>query len=228
MTQAHRPKSHEVEEKILEAAEAAFAQKGFHRATIAEIAALAELGEATIYNYFKNKEELLFRIPVERTREAVRLLDNHLEGIKGALNKLRKLIWFFFHYWESHPNFSFIIQLMWRVNKNYFHMDPQDWRHKLIGYIPAIIEEGQKEGVIDPNLSVRLCRDLILGIMEGTLTRWLLRRSEWSLTANADAVADIVIRAIKTQPMESRVINFSIKEMKVFIGKRGKNDEHKS
>ncbi len=45
--------------QILDAAAQVFAQKGFHRATIREIARTAGIAEGTIYNYFRNKEDLL-------------------------------------------------------------------------------------------------------------------------------------------------------------------------
>jgi len=40
----------------LKAAENIFAQKGFHEATISDIAKKAEVFEATIYDYFSSKE----------------------------------------------------------------------------------------------------------------------------------------------------------------------------
>ncbi|MBN1135405.1 MAG: TetR/AcrR family transcriptional regulator [Anaerolineae bacterium] len=46
-------------EQILEAAAAVFARKGFHQATIREIAELADVAEGTIYNYFADKRDLL-------------------------------------------------------------------------------------------------------------------------------------------------------------------------
>ncbi len=49
--------------QILQAAAKVFARKGFHRATIAEIARIAQLSEGSIYNYFRSKEELLVHIP---------------------------------------------------------------------------------------------------------------------------------------------------------------------
>jgi AcrR family transcriptional regulator len=52
----------EREERILEAAAAIFSQKGFHRATIREIAELADVADGTIYNYFADKRDLLVAI----------------------------------------------------------------------------------------------------------------------------------------------------------------------
>lgn len=49
--------------QILNAATHVFAEKGFDRATIADIARAAGLAEGSIYNYFKNKGDLLVSIP---------------------------------------------------------------------------------------------------------------------------------------------------------------------
>lgn len=56
-------------EKILEAAVAVFAEKGYHQARIEEIAARAGVGKGTVYEYFASKLELfqeMFRAVLER------------------------------------------------------------------------------------------------------------------------------------------------------------------
>jgi len=45
-------------EEILEAAAIVFAEKGFHAATMEEIAIQAGIGKSTVYEYFSSKEEL--------------------------------------------------------------------------------------------------------------------------------------------------------------------------
>lgn len=47
---------------ILEAAASVFAEKGFHPTTIKDIAREAGVADGTIYNYFKNKTDLLMGI----------------------------------------------------------------------------------------------------------------------------------------------------------------------
>lgn len=48
--------------QILDAATTVFAQKGFHRATIRDVAGSAGIADGTIYNYFENKTALLLGI----------------------------------------------------------------------------------------------------------------------------------------------------------------------
>ncbi len=46
-------------EQILQAALAVFAEKGFHPATIKDVAARAGVADGTVYNYFENKTALI-------------------------------------------------------------------------------------------------------------------------------------------------------------------------
>src|SRR5260370_38849477 len=48
--------------QILDAATQVFAQKGFHRATIKEIARVAGIADGTIYTYFASKTDVLLGI----------------------------------------------------------------------------------------------------------------------------------------------------------------------
>src|ERR1700752_3480931 len=48
--------------QILDAATQVFAEKGFHRATIKEIARVAGIADGTIYTYFVSKTEVLLGI----------------------------------------------------------------------------------------------------------------------------------------------------------------------
>lgn len=56
------PESHLItarRQQILAAAAQVFAEKGFHRATIKEIARVAGVADGTLYNYFQNKTDVL-------------------------------------------------------------------------------------------------------------------------------------------------------------------------
>jgi len=55
--------------QILEAAARVFAEKGFHRATIRDVAEAAGIADGTIYNYFENKDALLLRL-LDRLNES--------------------------------------------------------------------------------------------------------------------------------------------------------------
>ena len=58
MTDSSRAKTRK--DRIMDAALRIFAEKGFQNATITEISKEAGVSEATIYEYFGTKEDLLF------------------------------------------------------------------------------------------------------------------------------------------------------------------------
>lgn len=81
-------------DKILTAATTLFARQGYNHTTIGQIAKKAKVSEASIYEYFSGKEELLLQIPVRGIRENyLPRVERSLFGIKGAFNQLRKFLW---------------------------------------------------------------------------------------------------------------------------------------
>lgn len=76
------------DQRILLAAEKVFSARGYEKATIDEIIALADVGKGTVYKYFGNKEQLFYKlisdknIPfIKQIKEAV----NAAEGIEAKL-----------------------------------------------------------------------------------------------------------------------------------------------
>ena len=78
-------------ESILRSAETLFAQKGYRKTRIEDIAAMSEVSVGAVYGYFKNKEELLANVLDDIGQyvrkiagKAFREADTTLEGIEKA------------------------------------------------------------------------------------------------------------------------------------------------
>ena len=78
-------------QNIISAALDVFKQKGFHRASMEEIAKQAEVSKGLAYNYFKSKEHLLAAVMERRFNEAEALIQG-IHEISGALNKLATIL----------------------------------------------------------------------------------------------------------------------------------------
>ena len=78
--------------KIVSALKELLAEKEFSAITTAEIARSAGVTEALIYKYFRDKRDLLHQILADYLKTYGVVLETDLKGIKGALNKLRKMI----------------------------------------------------------------------------------------------------------------------------------------
>ncbi len=68
-------KKKEIRRKLIDAAVELFIEKGFSSATMREISTGAGFGTATIYNYFPNKEKILYAYFYEKQQEVNQSLD---------------------------------------------------------------------------------------------------------------------------------------------------------
>ena len=76
---------------ILKAAEAVFAEKGYEKAKVAQIARRAGVAEGSIYDYFENKENLLISISSHRLTALTRQLTAPPDST-SPLSRLRRFL----------------------------------------------------------------------------------------------------------------------------------------
>src|SRR5210317_706277 len=97
--------------KIVRALKSLLVEKEFGAITTAEIARNAGVTEALIYKYFQDKRDLLHQILGEYLERYFLQFQTDLKGIKGALNKLRKLIWGHLDVYSTNRVFARILLL---------------------------------------------------------------------------------------------------------------------
>lgn len=192
--------------QLIKAACKVFARTGFLGATIAEIAKEAGVGDATIYEYFKNKEDLLLAIPEERLRNFLKSLEEHLQGIRGSENKLRKLVWHHLYFYCNDRDYTSVLLLELRPNRKFYESTAYQLIKVYNQRLMEIIEEGKREGIFREEMNSHLFRNLIFGAMDHLAYPWLLLKKEFVLTEEADDLSDLLISAARPQEEEK---NFS-------------------
>jgi TetR/AcrR family transcriptional regulator, fatty acid metabolism regulator protein len=188
-------------ETIIQAAIEVFSKKGFKPANISEIARKAGVADGTIYHYFKNKEDLFFSIPIEKTNEFLNQLELHLEGISGAFNKLRKFVWYFLYYFKTNPGYGRILMLEMRVSKSFVKTETYGFLKQSVGRVMDIITEGQSEGVIRKDADGYILRHVVLGTLEHMVSRWLLKGEKYELLEHHEEVSRLLIDALAARPL---------------------------
>ncbi|MCF7824844.1 MAG: TetR/AcrR family transcriptional regulator [Candidatus Marinimicrobia bacterium] len=96
-------------ETIMEAAVHLFAQKGFNETKLEEVAALAEFGKGTIYNYFENKHDLLISTFDFALCKMANFLEKQLNEVKKPMERLRLIVESQFEYYRNHEDFLRVI-----------------------------------------------------------------------------------------------------------------------
>jgi TetR/AcrR family fatty acid metabolism transcriptional regulator len=194
-------------EQIIGAAEKVFARKGFNDATVAEIAQEAGLSDATIYEYFSSKEELLFTVPLETIRTGYEELGGHLEFIRGAANKLRGIIYGYLSFYKGHPDFASMLMLILKHNRKFLKTEAYELMRQQSRVIIRIVEEGIASGEFKPDTDPYLVRAVVLGTIEHTVISWLLLGKPEDLVVRADALSDLTVEGIRK---DSRLKNIKL------------------
>ena len=87
--------------QILDAAYVVFSRKGYYRATVDEIIALAETGKGTVYNYFVNKEQLFYTLIRERSAGFEAELEAMAVSDVKPLEKVQTMIRLFLEFYTA-------------------------------------------------------------------------------------------------------------------------------
>ncbi len=183
-------------QSILEGAIEVFSKCGFRDSSISEIAKRADVAEGTIYRYYKNKEDLFFSIPIQKTIEFREEVDLHLQGIAGTFNQIRKFIWYYLYFFKTNPEYGRILMLEMRVSRSFVKTRTYNFLKKSISRILEIIREGQNEGTIRKDVNIYILRQLVLGILEHVVTRWLLQGGKYDLMEYCEDITKLVIGGI--------------------------------
>jgi TetR/AcrR family fatty acid metabolism transcriptional regulator len=196
-------------EQILTAAERIFAAKGFADATVSEVAREAGLSDATIYEYFSSKEELLFSIPLQTTRKAAQELHTHLDYIRGAVNKIRGIIYGYLSFYQNHPDYASVLMLILKQNRKFLETEAYQLIREVSRMITRVLEEGIACDEFKPDTDPYLVRAVILGTIEHSVITWLLLGRPQNLLELADPLTDIVIEGIR-KDKQPKTMNFRL------------------
>lgn len=153
-----------------------FSTKGFHKATMAEIAMEAGYGKGTLYWYWKSKEELYFSL-IRQMHEEILSLVKKAAGLEGTA--LEKIIWMGSEMVELYSRDRDYCKLSWKMRAEELETFSPEHVEKLHGYIERtkaelekIARQGVEEGDLPP-VDPYYLACILLGLVEGMEIQWL-------------------------------------------------------
>jgi len=197
---------------ILRAAQHIFAKKGFQAATISDIAKKAKVSDATIYEYFSSKEELLFSIPAETIREYHEKNREILPHIQGAANKLRFLIHRHLGLYADNPDYATVVMLTLKGSRNFLKTEAYKIVQSSARNYIQVFEEGIQNGEFRSDIKPYLVRALIWGSIEHLVTRKSLLGKPADLLDLADDIYDTIFTGIRSSKQDATIhVNVNLK-----------------
>ena len=187
-------------QKIVQALRDLLEERAFETITIAEIAAAAGVTEGLLYKYFRGKRDLLHHALQEHYATFIVGIERDLQGIDGALNKLRKIVWVSIERYASHKVFARIIMLETRNSAKYFESEAYALVRRFSGIVDSVIKEGIAAGEIRAGLPPAFIRNAIFGAIEHSCLRRVIFNEAVSTNETAKIIADLIFNGIASQP----------------------------
>jgi len=185
-------------EVVIQSAETLFAEKGYARSTTLEIAKMSCIAERTLYDYFENKEDILFSTLQYRFKGHIRDCAD-IFHITRPIGKLRQFIYHWFTIYLRQPHFVKTFVLDGIFNPNFYHSKAYADFESFMQVIDDILVEGKTDGSIASRLDNRLFKNMFLGIFTQTMLRWYFsseRSLQFDMAAWINEVTLLLTRAV--------------------------------
>ena len=154
-------------QRILKGALKVFKASGLEGATMDQIAQNSGFGKATLYYYFKSKEDVFSAILEDGWKNIWESLEPIIADIGSPRNSFIKLLMKIAEIAQARPG---LFEFLFNAPKT-IKLDNQPWKeyqHRLYGVIQGLLEDGVKDGEfpkINPELMFKALGGLFMGLV---------------------------------------------------------------
>ena len=198
---------HFMETTIAQAAKTVFAERGYEHATLEEIAQQAGMSKATIYIYYKNKDDLFLHVVEELINAVITETAQEADSSKPAMEKLHAMVRRKIEFYEREREF-FHIYLNEKQGLEVKPKDPhkQALREMYLQGVQAlakVLQEGIDTGALRPMDSRRLAF-FLQEMMSTVLVQHILGKAKTSVESDVEQLLDLFLRGAERSRGESR------------------------
>jgi len=196
------PRTKSRKDRIMDAALRIFAEKSFQEATISEISKEAGVSEATIYEYFGTKEDLLFAIPEKISNDTAKESHAVLPFIKDVEGRMRAILFSYVQLYQNNPHYSALVLLQLMSNKRFRQTAAHEAIRRSAHSLLEIIREGIADGTFRSDANAYLIRSMLMGTIEHLFIHWHMQgmpKREKSIMDMLDPFLEIVLNGIRAK-----------------------------
>ncbi len=180
-------------EEILEAASHIFAQAGYDKSSMKDIAARAGISVGMLYNHFKGKADI-FRALLDRYVSGMHERgDGNCAGVDSPLEQLRcRIRSAIDFYWENRN----LVLIYIRMNPIKFELEASGWERMTRGVVEELLAEAMKRGELTEDDPKALAA-LIVGSIHRLLHVYVSEENEEEIQSIPDVIDRIVLKPLE-------------------------------
>ncbi|KAF1681473.1 fatty acid metabolism transcriptional regulator FadR [Bacillus sp. SKDU12] len=182
--------------QIIDAAVEVIAENGYHQSQVSKIAKQAGVADGTIYLYFKNKEDILISLFKEKMGQFIERMEEDIKEKTTAKEKLALVISKHFSLLADDHNLAIVTQLELRQSNLELRQKINEVLKGYMNILDNILTEGIQSGELKEGLDVRLARQMIFGMIDETVTTWVMNDQKYDLAALSDSVLELLASGI--------------------------------
>jgi TetR/AcrR family fatty acid metabolism transcriptional regulator len=184
-------------QRILDAAVAVFAEKGFFVSRVSDIADRADVADGTVYLYFKNKDEILATAINTAFDGFMRTARLELEGLPTPSARLRRLAVLHLEALGSNRNLAVVFQMELRQSTRFLSKFSHEHLVEYFGLVREAICDGKANGEFRADLPEKIAANCFFGAIDEMVTSWVLSEKDYPLSHVAEPILDILLSGMR-------------------------------
>jgi len=188
-------------DKILRAALAVFAQKGYHRAIVDDIVRASRTSKGAVYHHFPNKEALFLALVDEFSARLAEAIATAIEGSHGTLPRVEAALRAGLETFARHRELARILLLESVSLGKAYEGKRAEVHGRFATLIRTYLDEAVAEGSI-PSLDTRVATLAWLGAVNEIVIQWLYSGEPDLLARAVPTLTPMLLRSIGAQAAE--------------------------
>jgi len=158
--------------KIINAARVIFAKKGFHDATMDDVAKEVGVSKGALYSYYRSKEDLIKEISLQG-HQTLRTILSETSKCKSLQDALEQVYTMITEKYKGNLHTDFEIVAIASSDKKIREIVFEDYQ-KDIEAVVAFIDEKKKLGFIRTDVDARVLAELFTALYMGTMAKLVI------------------------------------------------------
>ncbi|MFL5347751.1 MAG: TetR/AcrR family transcriptional regulator [Hyalangium sp.] len=189
------PRGQKTRQKLLRAAEAIFGEKGYERASIADITRKSGVALGTFYVYFPDKQSIFVEVVDELGERLRRLIAESVTGFTHRIDVEREGLRAFFEFAREHPNLYRVVRQAEFVDQACYRRYYDRFARGYVKGLTQAMDAGQIRGM-DPE-ALAYC---LMGIGDFLGMRWIIWEEDPGLERVLDTAMALIQYGLDPRP----------------------------
>ena len=184
--------------QILEAAVSVFADRGFHKSRVSDVARAAEVADGTIYLYFKSKDDILISLFEEAMQEMIDGANAAIADVDDPLERLRAFALFHMNNVEEQRAVAKVLQVELRLSNTFMKEYKPAALVAYLNIVGSAIADGQARGLVRAEVNPIIARRAFFGALDEIAMQWILTpNARYGLRESAEQISDLFVRGLR-------------------------------